>query len=83
MGSTSILEPRGTRPRSKCASSRTGFLPLAAASDRLDWMQAIQPIMKTLFIALVALTVGTAYGQYVLEGINAGTQLIQEQRQQS
>ena len=39
--------------------------------------------MKTLLIALVALTVGTAYGQYVLEGINAGTELIQEQRQQS
>ena len=39
--------------------------------------------MKTLFIALVALTVGTAYGQYVLEGINSGTELIQEQRQQS
>lgn len=39
--------------------------------------------MKTLLIALAALAVGTAYGQYVLEGINAGTQLMQEQRQQS
>jgi len=39
--------------------------------------------MKTLLISLVALTVGYAYGQYVLDGINAGTELIQEQRQQS
>jgi len=39
--------------------------------------------MKTLLIALVALTVGTAYGQYVLEGINAGVEIMQEQRQQS
>jgi hypothetical protein len=39
--------------------------------------------MKTLLIALVALTVGNAYGQYVIEGINAGVEIMREQRQQS
>ncbi len=39
--------------------------------------------MKTLIIALAALAVGTAYGQYVLEGIDAGVEIMQEQRQQS
>jgi len=37
--------------------------------------------MKTLLIAVFALTVGVAYGDYFIEGIRAGADLIEQQRQ--
>lgn len=37
--------------------------------------------MKTLFIAVFALTVGVAYGDYMIEGIRSGADLIEQQRQ--
>ena len=37
--------------------------------------------MKTLFIAVFALTVGVAYGDYMIEGVRSGMDLMEQQRQ--
>lgn len=37
--------------------------------------------MKTFFIAILCLTVGTAYGQYFIDAMQAGTELIETARQ--
>jgi hypothetical protein len=37
--------------------------------------------VKTFFIAILCLTVGTAYGQYFIDAIQAGSELIETARQ--
>lgn len=53
------------------------FLP----ESRAGWPQLKPITMKTFFIAVLCLTVGTAYGQYFIDAIQAGTELVETARQ--
>jgi len=37
--------------------------------------------MKTFFVAILCLTVGTAYGHYFVDAVQAGSELIETARQ--
>jgi hypothetical protein len=63
-------------------SLASGTKPSCGISKSEASLAQVKPTtMKTFFIAILCLTVGTAYGQYFIDAIQAGTDLVETARQ--